>query len=96
LVLSTKTEEQLMLLSTLYATQSVTNINNLQQPIGQRIRACVSTALGLSAIANLVSNTSALMTVRGTIAILKTVGSRYLSWIGVAWMIMDFTDCLYG
>jgi len=59
-----------------------------------RIRNCVSTALGIGAIRDLVMNTAALGTVETTMAAIRLIGRRYIGWIGVAWMVMDFVDCM--
>lgn len=53
-------------------------------------------AVGVSAIYDLISNTAALGTVETTIGALKLIGRRYLGWIGVGLMVMDFADCYYG
>lgn len=58
------------------------------------IRSCVAVALGISSIQALITNTTSLMTAQSAIQILKIVGKRYLSYIGVAWMIWDFTSCI--
>lgn len=67
-----------------------------------RIRTCVSTALGLGALYSLYQNTMALgafsvagatMTTAEAISLVGLIGKRYLGWIGVAWMVMDFVDC---
>lgn len=60
------------------------------------IRSCLSTAVGITAIYDLVLNTSALGAVETTIGALRLIGRRYLGWIGVGLMIMDFADCYYG
>jgi hypothetical protein len=59
-----------------------------------RIRNCVSTAIGIGAIRDLVANTAALGTVETTMAAIRLIGRRYIGWIGVAWMVMDFVDCI--
>lgn len=61
-----------------------------------RIRACLSAAVGITAIYDLISNTAALGTVETTIGALRLIGRRYLGWIGVGLMVMDFADCYYG
>lgn len=61
-----------------------------------RIRACLSAAIGITAIYDLISNTAALGTVETTIGALRLIGRRYLGWIGVGLMVMDFADCYYG
>ena len=60
------------------------------------MRACLSTAIGITAIYDLVANTAALGTVQTTIGAIRLIGRRYLGWIGVGLMVMDFMDCYYG
>jgi hypothetical protein len=61
-----------------------------------RARSCASFALGIGGIKALYANTLALGTVETMIGALKLIGKRYLGYIGVALMIYDFTDCVYG
>lgn len=59
------------------------------------IRDCLSAALGLGELYYLtVANPRALMTVSGALKILKLVGLRYLSYLGLALAILDFLDCI--
>ncbi len=58
------------------------------------IRECVGVALGISEISSLITNTSKLMTMKGAIQLLKIMAKRYVSYIGIAWMVWDFTDCV--
>ncbi|MCZ2298256.1 MAG: hypothetical protein LC134_02115 [Chitinophagales bacterium] len=58
------------------------------------IRHCVAVALGINGIKDYITGTAELMTVKGTIKILKTFAKRYIGIIGIAWMIWDFTDCI--
>ncbi len=61
-----------------------------------RVRSCASFALGISGIRSLYTNTLALGTVETMIGALKLIGKRYLGYVGVALMIYDFADCVYG
>jgi hypothetical protein len=61
-----------------------------------RIRSCASFALGISGISSLYTNSLALGTVETMIGALKLVGKRYLGYVGVALMVYDFADCVYG
>lgn len=85
------TDEQLAELSFIvnfqYQTESVD---------WDRVRSCASFALGVSGIRNLYLNTAALGTVQTMIGALKLIGKRYLGYVGIALMIYDFTDCVYG
>lgn len=58
------------------------------------VRNCVSFALGIQGIKTLISETSALVSVNTAIGILKIIGKRYLSYVGIAWMVWDFADCV--
>lgn len=60
------------------------------------IRSCLSTALGISSLVNLMSNTAKLASVSGTIQLIKVLGTRYASYIGVGLMVYDFASCYYG
>lgn len=63
--------------------------------IDPRIRSCLSAAVGVAAIYDLIENTAALGRVQTTIGALRLIGRRYLGWIGLGLMIADFTDCYY-
>lgn len=76
------------------AELSFTISSSYSAKMDPRIRNCVSTALGIGAIRDLVMNTAALGTVETTIAAIRLIGRRYIGWIGVAWMVMDFIDCM--
>jgi hypothetical protein len=62
----------------------------------ERVRSCASFALGISGIRSLYTNTLALGTVETMIGALQLIGKRYLGYIGVALMVYDFADCVYG
>jgi len=55
---------------------------------------CLSAALGIYEIANLIENTRQLMTAQGTIRVIKLIGRRYLGWLGVMLAIHSFGDCM--
>lgn len=55
---------------------------------------CIGVALGINEIAGLISNTSQLTTIHGTTQLLKTIGRRYLGWVGVAVGVYSFGRCL--
>src|SRR5690625_4335894 len=61
-----------------------------------RVRSCASFALGIQGIKTLYTNTLALGTVETMVGALKLIGKRYLGYIGIALMIYDSVDCLYG
>lgn len=69
-------------------------LNERRMSMDPRIRNCVSTAIGIGAIRDLILNSAALGTVGTTVGAIKLIGRRYLGWIGVAWMVMDFVDCM--
>jgi hypothetical protein len=85
------TDEQLAELSFIVNFQYQTNSVDWE-----RVRSCASFALGISGIRNLYLNTAALGTVETMIGALKLIGKRYLGYVGVALMIYDFGDCVYG
>lgn len=58
------------------------------------IKDCVSFALGVRGIQEIIQNTKSLITVKDTIKVLKIIGRRYLGFVGLAWMIWDFMDCV--
>ncbi|MBS1928195.1 MAG: hypothetical protein JST95_06355 [Bacteroidetes bacterium] len=58
------------------------------------IKDCVGVALGLAGIKHLATTLVTAPTVSTAIGILKWVGKRYLSYLGVAWMVWDFIDCI--
>ena len=61
-----------------------------------QIVGCISSALGITAVAQIISSTSSLgaVTTQGAIKIFKVVAKRYLGWIGVAFAAYQFVDCL--
>lgn len=95
-ILNFNSESQFTDLALIYSTTEFdTNLNlEVARIDAGVIKDCVSTAIGIDAISSLISNTAALKTVSGAIQILKIVGKRYLNYIGIAWMIWDFTDCI--
>ncbi len=60
------------------------------------IQDCLSFATGYSAIREVLnlSSLNAAVISQSAVKILKTVGRRYLGWIGVALMVADFYDCM--
>jgi threonine/homoserine/homoserine lactone efflux protein len=58
------------------------------------IHDCVGLALGVAGISSLIRNIATGPTIGSAIGILKWVGKRYLSYIGIAWMVWDFTSCM--
>ena len=62
--------------------------------IGDAIHDCVGVALGVAGLSGLIRNIATGPTVSSAIGILKWVGKRYLSYVGIAWMVWDFTSCM--
>jgi hypothetical protein len=91
--ISNLTDEQLIELS--FITYNQYQYSTSSVDWGQ-VRSCASFALGIQGIKTLYTNTLALGTVETMIGALKLIGKRYLGYIGVALMIYDFADCLYG
>jgi hypothetical protein len=58
------------------------------------IHDCVGVALGFSGLRGLLTGLVTGPTVSTALGILKWVGKRYLNYLGVAWMIWDFMDCM--
>jgi len=58
------------------------------------IHDCVGLALGVAGLRGLIMNIAAGPSVGSAIGILKWVGKRYLSYVGIAWMVWDFTSCM--
>lgn len=61
---------------------------------GGLIHDCVGVALGFAGLRGLLTGMVTGPTVSTALGILKWVGKRYLSYIGLAWMIWDFMDCV--
>ncbi len=61
---------------------------------GGAIHDCVGVALGFAGLRSLMTGMVTGPTVSTALGILKWVGKRYLSYIGLAWMIWDFMDCV--
>ena len=62
--------------------------------IEDAIHDCVGVALGVAGLRGLIRNIATGPTVSSAIGILKWVGKRYLSYVGIAWMVWDFTSCM--
>jgi hypothetical protein len=58
------------------------------------IHDCVGVALGLRGIGSLFAGLTATPTLGTAIGLLKFLGRHYLSWIGIAWMVWDFSNCV--
>jgi hypothetical protein len=95
-ILNFNSEAQFTDLALIYSTTEFdTNLNLEAMRVDAGvIKDCVSFAIGIDAISSLISNTAALKTVSGAIQILKIVGKRYLNYVGIVWMIWDFSDCI--
>lgn len=50
--------------------------------------------LGIGCVSNYYNGTKALMTVKGARKLITAFARRTCGWIGVAWMIYDFGDCI--
>jgi hypothetical protein len=62
--------------------------------LGGAIHDCVGVALGFAGLRSLLTGMVTGPTVSTALGILKWVGKRYLSYIGLAWMVWDFMDCV--
>jgi len=62
--------------------------------LGDAIHDCVGVALGVAGLSGLIRNIATGPTVSSAIGILKWVVKRYLSYVGIAWMVWDFTSCM--
>jgi len=81
------TEEQWTELSFLLNTA-------LLQVSSDQIKACLYAAVGVTYVKKLLVGTTGLFTAETVIGILKNVGKRYLGYIGVAIVIIEFLDCI--
>jgi hypothetical protein len=82
--LENMSSQQLVSLAILYSSV------NLEDAIHD----CVGLALGVAGIRGLIRNIMTGPTIGSAIGILKWVGKRYLSYVGIAWMVWDFTSCM--
>lgn len=82
--LENMSSQQLVSLAILYSSV------NLEDAIHD----CVGVALGVAGIRGLIRNIITGPTIGSAIGILKWVGKRYLSYVGIAWMVWDFTSCM--
>jgi len=61
----------------------------------EKLITCAEAALGIAAIREIMVTTGALMTVQGTLALLKVLGRRYcFGYIGLAISIYEFVSCV--
>ncbi|MCA0380933.1 MAG: hypothetical protein LCH58_02135 [Bacteroidetes bacterium] len=87
-----KTQLSMIFSPDVIPTSSASSGNGIN--IADVVQSCIGFALGISGIKDIIIQTKALLTAKQAIQILKIVGKRYLSWVGIAWMIWDFTDCV--
>lgn len=78
-----------------YVNQNNLNINSSSID-WERVLDCASFAAGIRGIQELIANSVTASSVTTMIGALKHIGKRYLGWFGVAMMIYDFSNCLYG
>lgn len=77
------------------------------QPVVARMSAddifkCAASALGISEAVNIYRNTvimmsgefSATIATKSALQLLKTVGRRYLGWVGLGYAVILFVDCV--
>lgn len=55
---------------------------------------CLASATGISAISSIITGTAELASATTALKILKTVGKRYLGYIGLAFAVYNFTKCI--
>ena len=71
------------------------NITLREDDTWNSVRSCLSGALGFGELYYLlIENPRGLATARGTFALLKHIGGRYLGYIGLGLAILDFADCI--
>jgi len=87
-------------LSLLFSMASLNENNNnggimqlYSSNTGQVIFDCLGAALGLDSIMRIINGYKGLSAAEG-LAILRKVGSRYLGYIGLAYAIVSFIDCI--
>ncbi|NGP88484.1 hypothetical protein [Fodinibius halophilus] len=61
---------------------------------GDKVVSCASAALGVQSVKTIISGTAELMTAKTAVKIVKTVGKRYLGYVGVAIAVYEFTNCI--
>ena len=86
---------QLSLFFINFPSQSNTQMQKIA-PIQKSNRAvsCIASALGISAINDIISGTAGLMTVESGLQLLKVMGKRYLGYIGLAIAVYEFVECV--
>lgn len=58
---------------------------------------CALTALGLKEAYDIYQTTrefNKIMSTGNSIKLLKKIGSRFLGWVGLAWAVIEFIDCI--
>jgi hypothetical protein len=71
------------------------NITLREDDTWTTVRSCLSGAFGLGDLYYLlIENPRSLATARGSLSLLKHVGGRYLGYIGLGLVIIDFADCI--
>lgn len=61
---------------------------------GDKIYSCLSAAVGVGAVRDLIQNTAALASAQVASEILILIGKRTLGWIGVGFMVYEFSECV--
>lgn len=98
-------DRQLAMLAIVFATHQKIHNNDqngdfqvLEMSENMRmIVGCLGAALGIpTGVGNIIGNTSKLINLTGkqALTILRTVGSRFLGWVGLALAIIAFVDCI--
>lgn len=59
-------------------------------------KSCLYAVSGITLAKQLMSGTSGLLTAKTALSLIKNLGKRYLGYVGVAIMVIEFTDCYYG
>lgn len=101
-------DDQQMSELALFFTQQPTIVTEAVSTIPRKVDwdnvfKCASSALGISEAYNIYQNTMLLMSKEGmemmaaksAVQLLKTIGRRYLGWIGLAYAVVTFVDCVY-
>lgn len=101
LILNINSEAQFTNLALIFSTPDLSaqiqSMGKVSNTISNRVdfsdvvKDCISVALGIVGIRSVLTG---IFTVEKGVSLLRIMGRRYLSYIGIAWMVWDFSDCV--
>lgn len=92
--MSSEQKAQLSLFFMSYSSENKSQTLKATELRKSKAVSCLASALGITAINDIVSGIGALMTAEKGLQVLKIMGKRYLGYIGLAIAVYEFVDCV--